>query len=137
MSMSPIIQTIQGRSLTFMLSKASLDATLTTAALNEAFSSNSACLGAAIINPFAPPGAGLWSAPVYSQAQWAATVATGTSKLQIPDDQIRSILREALIGGGMATAAAVDTAEQIQTNQLNRAVDFLAAQIVQAAIAAG
>lgn len=135
MSMSPITQIIQGRSLTFVLPRAALDAVLTYDELGRAFQRQAFAYAEA--GATQKQGAGTYVHA--TQAMWASMLAAGTdaAKTQIPDDQIRSILREALIGGGMASAAAVDTAEGIYRGQLNRAVDYLAAQIVLAAIAAG
>ncbi len=134
--MSPITQTVQGQSLTFLLTMASLNAVLTTDELNRAFMPQAHAAQAPITSH---PGtaSGGWTIP--TQTMWAAMLAAGGNGAasQIPPEQIRSIMREALIGGGMASAAAIDTAEHIQRGQLNRAVDFLAAQIVNAAVAAG
>lgn len=113
---------------------------LTSAALWQAFEPQSFVMreGMAAGRYGGVPGGGpLWSNP--TQSMWADMLAASGagSSSQIPPDQIRSILREALIGGGAEPAAAIDTAERIHRNQLNRAVDFLAADIVRAAVAAG
>jgi hypothetical protein len=72
-----------------------------------------------------------------TQTQWAAMLAAADPAAcsQIPPIQIRAVLQQALVGGGMDAQTATDTAERIVRNQLNRSVDYLAAQIVQAAIA--
>jgi hypothetical protein len=49
MSMSPITQTVQGRSLTFLLSMTSLNAVLTTDELNRAFMPQARAAAEAII----------------------------------------------------------------------------------------
>jgi hypothetical protein len=137
MSMSPITETVQGQSLTFMLPKASLDAVLTYDELGRAFQRQAFAYGEAHVANMSASSSGTYVHA--TQAMWAAMLAAGTNAAmtQIPDDQVRSIIREALIGGGMASGLAVDTADRICRGQLNRAVDYLAAQIVQAAIAAG
>lgn len=141
MSMSPITETVQGQSLTFLLTKAAMDATLTIAALETAFRPQLSSISNAIASS---PGnwksggaTSLYTAP--TQAMWAGVLATGpdASTSQIPRDQVVAVLRESLIGGGMAAANAINVADTIVRNQNSRAVDYLAAQIVQAAIAAG
>jgi hypothetical protein len=137
--MSPITQTVQGQSLTFLLTMASLNAVLTTDELNRAFSPQWNTMDEAMVSRHGPSGFTAAGLIMPTQTMWASMLAAGGSaqSSQIPPEQVRSILREALIGGGMASAAAIDTAEHIQRGQISRAVDFLTAQIVQAAVAAG
>lgn len=139
MSMSPIIETVQGQSLTFLLTQAALDATLTQAALDAAFWPQIGSVSNAIAaspGNWKDGGSSLYNAP--TQTMWAEVLATVSAQTsQIPREQVVAILREALIGGGMATADAINKADTIVRNQVNRAVDYLAAQIVQAAVAAG
>jgi anti-sigma factor RsiW len=107
MSMTPIVQAIQGQSLTFLL-------------------------------PSAPLNAATRAELVRTLTLWADTVEASSPAAMsaIPPIQIRTVLAAALVGGGMDDVTATDTAERILRNQNNRAVDFLAAQIVRAAIAA-
>jgi hypothetical protein len=128
MSMSPITQTIQGQSMTFLLTSAALNSTLDSNALNWAFwpQQETASEWGGGEPTFTP-----------TQTQWAVTLAASDPAAcsQIPPAQIKAVLQAALVGGGMDDATATDTAERIVRNQLNRSVDYLAAQVVQAAIA--
>jgi hypothetical protein len=143
MSMSPIVQSVQGQTLTLILSLASLNAILTPTELGRALPSRAPDVKFSSIGAdghstaFGPPNYG-GGAPPTAQL-WADIItASGISaKSCIPDDQILAVLAAALIGGGLASAAATDTAERIFHGQLNRAVDLLAATTVRAAVAAG
>lgn len=108
--MTPITRTIEGRPYSFLLTSAALGA-----------------LNAASVE--------------VAQAfrQWASAIEASSpaATSSIDPKQIRAVLAAALVGGGMDAQTATDTAERIHRNQLNRAMDFLAAQIVKAAIAAG
>jgi hypothetical protein len=88
-------------------------------------------------NPFA---LGSFPSPVKpTVALWASVLAASppASMSQIEPEQIRAVLALALQGGGMAASTAVDTADRLHRNQNGRHFDFLAAQIVNAVVAAG
>jgi len=133
--MTPITQTVQGTSYTFTLPLASLNSILTADALAQAFRVNSCSVDDAMhrANWKASTGQQLQSVPTSSN--WANAVAG--SSLRMPVEQIRAVLAAALVGGGMASATATDTAERIVSNQMNRDVDALCATITTACIAAG
>jgi hypothetical protein len=140
--MTPIVEIVQGQQLTFLLSKTALDAVLTRKALFEAFAPQSRTLHEAMAHHRQADGGRPGSAQnqsSYTQSMWAAALGAGgdAATSQVPPDQIRAILREALIGGGMARADAIGTAERLHQSQLNRAVDYLTSRIAKAAIAAG
>jgi hypothetical protein len=90
------------------------------------------------------PGSGYPGSPwlgelAPTQSWWADTLAASSpaAMSQIPVSQIRSVLSAALAGGGLTTEQPADVAERILRNQNGRDVDYLAAAIVKAAIAAG
>jgi hypothetical protein len=122
MTMSPVTYTQDGRSYTFSLTAAALNSVLTTDALTEAFRLNY------------PPG--ITGAP--TQSMWADTLAASSpaAMSQIPPSQIRGVLAAALTGGGLTAEQPADVAERILRNQNGRDVDYLAAAIVKAALAA-
>jgi hypothetical protein len=127
--MTPIVQTIDGQSLTFALSTDALNSVLDSAALSWAFwpqleTASEWGHGGVTFTP--------------SQTLWANVIAAAepAAVSQIPPIQIRAVLQQALVGGGQDAQTASDTAERILRNQVNRSVDYLAGQIVLAAIAA-
>lgn len=145
MAMSPITQTIEGKSLTFLLPFASLITILTPALLDESIPryAQTNVFGSAQ-EPFRDAhgviiDVGLWKAPADQTATtWANIIlaSPAAQKPNIPDDQIIAILAAALVGGGMAAALAADTADHIFHGQLDQSVSKLAATCVLAAIAA-
>lgn len=141
MSMSPIAFTQDGRTYTFSLTLAALNSVLTTDALNEAYRPNAFTAGEAY-HRFRGPGSGTptgsSTVPV-TPSWWADTIAASSpaAMSQIPPSQIRAVLAAALTGGGLIAEQPADVAERILRNQNGRDVDFLAAAIVKAAIAAG
>jgi hypothetical protein len=70
---------------------------------------------------------------------WADMVAASpvACSSQADPKTIRAVIALGLQGGGMASGAATDTAERLYRAQLNRHMDFLAASIVAAVVAAG
>jgi hypothetical protein len=131
MSMTPITQNVQGQSLTFMFASADLSSLFP-----SFYSSNSAIVAVST-------GSTYWAGESNHELTPDIFVGliNGRPPAEISDcpvTKIRAVLATALVGGGMTPeSAAVDTAERILRNQNSRDVDFLAAQIVAAAIAAG
>jgi hypothetical protein len=133
MAMSPITQTVQGVSYTFMLPFAAMTAILTETALDTAWQQELTNFMDRVHGP-----GSYWVAA--TPAMWGYRLASTTTAAcsRIPVDQILAILAQALIGGmAMAPGAAADTAERLYRNQFDRAVDRLVGTITQAAVAAG
>jgi hypothetical protein len=140
-TMVPITFTQDGRTYTFSLTVAALNSVLTTDALSEAFQPNAYTQGEAY-QRFVGPGTGTPAGMIFTlpgAAWWADTIAASSpaAMSQIPPVQIRAVLAAALAGGGLTAEQPADVAERILRNQNGRDVDFLAAAIVKAAIAAG
>ena len=132
MSMSPITRTIQGQSQTFMLSAAAMTATIVTplpSSYAEAWQTDRGVPQMA---------GGGYTDGVPSATSWANLInaAGNASTSAIEPKEIEAVLRESLIGGGMATDTAIDTAQRLRFCQTSCQADLLAAEIVLAAVAA-
>jgi hypothetical protein len=140
MPMQAIEETINGEALTFLLTSEALAATLDRAALHQAFAPQIGSIAHAFA---ARPGE--WSSGggttllrEPTAEQWAKIIdaAPAATTSQIPQEQIIAVLEAALIGGGMEATAAAHAAHRVVHHQTNRSADFLAADIVLAAVAA-
>jgi hypothetical protein len=139
--MAPITFTQDGKTYTFSTTLAALNSVLTADALNEAYRPNSITQGEAY-QRFVGPGTGApagSSTAAPTQSWWADTIAASSpaSLSQIPPTQIRAVLAAALAGGGLTSEQPADVAERLLRNANGRDVDYLAAAIVKAALAAG